>query len=252
MRTRIATAGLIVILLLGLTAALTAQTKPVARVRKPKMKMKAVVKDPTKTAKISPVSGTFTCPVSKDTWVYIFRPDRNYGDGLGWKDRTDPTQDLTVPKMFLGFGGTDKKLALVQFDIAKLPARRRPAKAVLRMYNDYAGSAAATDVQAKAILSPWEEAKVIWKTRPQMGEAVSAITLKGGIDYGQAGIWYEWDVTAIVAAWASGTPNHGIALDPVGDSGVDRDFVCKEYAQKAEFAPQLVVEYAGPADAQKQ
>jgi hypothetical protein len=246
-------AGLAVILLLGMVSLGVSQGKPAfTPASKARPKGKASMTSKATPAKPAASTGTIVCPVSKDAWVYVFRPDRNYGDGLGWKDRTDPTQDLTVPKLFLGFGGTDKKLVLVQFDIAKLPAHQRPKKAVLRMYNDYAGSAAATEVQAKAVTSPWDEAKVTWKTRPQLGDAVSTVTLKNGIDYGQAGIWYEWDVTAIVAAWAGGKPNHGIALDPAGDSGVDRDFVCKEYTQKAEFAPQLVVEYAGTAEAPKE
>ena len=250
--------ALALFLVLALAADSFAQAKPatVQHARKPAVKGEQKVKEqtaqPTQPAKPAvPASGTFTCPVTKDTWVYVFRPDRNYGDGLGWKDRTDPTQDLTVPKIFLGFGGTDKKLALVQFDISKLP-KGHPSKATLRMFNDYAGSAASTDVQAKQVLGAWDELKVTWKTKPQLGTAASTATLTGGIDYGQDGKWYEWDVTAIVKAWADGKPNYGIALDPVGDSGVDRDFVCKEYAQKAAYAPQLVVEYAGPDNKAKE
>jgi hypothetical protein len=253
MRTRTAAIGLTVILSMGLASiGASPGTPATSAARKPRQKGKAIVSRRTIPAAPSAAAGTIACPVSKDTWVYVFRPDRNYGDGLGWKDRTDPTQDLTVPKVFLGFGGADKKLALLQFDLSRLPVRQRPRRAVLRMFNDYAGSAAATEVQAKAIASPWDELTVTWKTRPQLGAAVSGITLAGAIDYGQAGKWYEWDVTAIVAAWTGGKPNYGIALDPTGDSGVDRDFVCKEYAQKAAFAPQLVVEYAGAADATKE
>ncbi|HTY08948.1 MAG TPA: DNRLRE domain-containing protein, partial [Candidatus Edwardsbacteria bacterium] len=117
---------------------------------------------------------------------------------------------------------------------------------------DFAGSDAATDVQAKQVLGAWDELKVTWKTQPKLGAAVSTAKLTGSIGYGQDGKWYEWDVTAIVQAWAAGQANCGIALDPAGDSGVDRDFVCKEYAQKAAYAPQLVVEYPGPDNQGKQ
>lgn len=200
------------------------------------------------------VPAKITCPVAKDTWIYSFRPDSNYGRGYGWKDRTDPTKDLTVPKMFLGFGGTDKKLVLLDFDVSKLPRGVAPKRAVVRVYNDYAGSAASTRVAARMVLSPWEEHKVTWRTAPKLDTAaVSEATLRGGITYGQPGVWYEWDVAPIVTAWmVSKKPCHGIALDPVGDYGVDRDFVCKEYKEKAEFAPVLVVEYGTAAAPKKE
>jgi hypothetical protein len=239
------------LLALAFAAGAIAQSKTTAKpVRKPIVKGKAKMSKPSASV-TAPISGPVSCPVAKDTWVYIFRPDRNYGDGLGWKDRTDPTQDLTVPKMFLGFGGSDKKLALVAFDISKLPKGQIPSKATLRLFNDFAGSAAATEVQAKQVLGEWDELKVTWKTRPQLSAAASTAMLSGAIGYGQDGKWYEWDVTAIVKAWAGGQPNYGIALDPLGDSGVDRDIVCREYAQKAAFAPVLAVEYGGQPDQTK-
>lgn len=185
------------------------------------------------------------CPATKDTWIYAFRPDSNYGGGYGWKDRTDPAKDMTVPKMFLGFGGTDKKLILLDFDLSQLPKGVAPKKAVVRLYNDFAGSAAGTEVSAKMVLSPWEENKVTWRTAPKLDTAQTSVTsLRGSITYGQEGRWYEWDVARIVSAWmVNRKPCHGIALDPVGDYGVDRDFVCKEYKEKARLAPVLEVEY---------
>lgn len=185
------------------------------------------------------------CQATKDTWIYAFRPDSNYGEGYGWKDRTDPTKDLTVPKMFLGFGGTDKKLVLLDFDISDLPRGVAPKRAVVRLYNDYAGSAAGTEVAAKMVLSPWEENKVTWRTAPKIDASQASVaSLRGSITYGQEGRWYEWDVAPIVSAWTIGKkPCHGIALDPVGEYGVDRDFVCREYKRKAQYAPVLEVDY---------
>ncbi|MCU0606793.1 MAG: DNRLRE domain-containing protein [Candidatus Edwardsbacteria bacterium] len=249
MRTRMTAIGRIVTMLLAAAVVPAAQAPLMAMGGKPTPKASTTVNDrPAPDAKTT--AGGFICPVSQDTWVYAFRPDRNYGDGLGWKDRTDPTQDLTVPKVFLGFGGTDEKLGLFRFDTNALPQGRKPSRATLRAYNDFAGSDAALTLEAKAVLGPWEESKVTWKTRPQLGPAVASLTLKGAIGYGQSGRWCEWDVTAIVAGWAAGTPSFGIALDPVGEAGVDRDFVCKEYAKMAGYAPQLVVEYGPPAAGQ--
>jgi|GEM_PF-1674147 len=230
------------VLLLALTvlsaAALAQMAKPV---RKPKARKPKAVKVDEKT----PIPVKVVCPVVKDTWVYAFRPDSNYGGGLGWKDRTGPDKDLTVPKMFLGFGGTDKKLVLLDFDVSKLPRGVAPKRAVVRLYNDFAGSAAGTEVAAKMVLTPWEENKATWRNVPKIDTAQASVTsLRGSVNYGQDGKWYEWDVAKIVSAWrVSGKPCHGIALDPVGDYGVDRDFVCREYKDKAQFAPVLEVEY---------
>lgn len=222
------------------SVAVAQTTKPMPRTkgRKPKtvrMDEKPQLRPPAKVV----------CPVTKDTWIYAFRPDSNYGGGYGWKDRTDPTKDLTVPKMFLGFGGTDKKLILLDFDVSQLPCGLAPKKAVVRLYNDYAGSAAGTQVAAKMIVSPWEENKVTWRTAPKLDTAQASVAvLRGSITYGQEGKWYEWDVASIVAAWTvSKKPCYGIALDPVGDYGVDRDFICREYRDKAQFTPALEVDY---------
>lgn len=38
-------------------------------------------------------------------------------------------------------------------------------------------------------------------------------------------------------------PCQGIPMDPVGDYGVDREFICRKYREKLEFAPALVVDY---------
>lgn len=233
-----------IMLVAGITiSAAIAQTTQSTPIRKVKLKKPKTVRIDEKAPATIPVR--VVCPVVKDTWIYAFRPDSNYGGGYGWKDRTDPTKDLTVPKMFLGFGGTDKKLILLDFDISRLPKGVAPKKAVVRLYNDFAGSAASTQVAAKMVLDPWEENKVTWRTAPKLDTAAaSTITLRGAIGYKQTGVWYEWDAAGIVSAWMNaGKPCYGIALDPVGDYGVDRDFVCKEYKEKAEFAPMLVVEY---------
>ena len=193
------------------------------------------------------------CPVVKDTWIYAFRPDSNYGKGYGWKDRTDKERDITVPKMFLGFGGADKKAVLLQFDISKLPKGKLAKRAVVKLYNDFAGSDAETKVDAKMITKPWEEMNVTWKTKPSWTSAILGTTsLNGAIGYGQDGKWYEWDVTKMILVWmVNKKPNYGIALDPQGDAGVDRDFVCKEYQGKEQFYPVLEVTYEKEPPAKK-
>jgi len=212
----------------------------------PKLQKKTVVAaDDNDKIALAPKTQVIVCPVIKDTWIYAFRPDSNYGQGYGWKDRTDPTKDITVPKMFLGFGGADKKAILLQFDLSKLPKGKKAQKAVVKLYNDYAGSAAETKVDVKVIKQPWDEMKVTWKNKPGwIAAVVSSASLKGAIDYGQPGRWYEWDVTKMILVWVvNKNPNNGIVLDPQGDSGVDRDFICRECKGQEQFFPVLEVTY---------
>lgn len=179
-----------------------------------------------------------------DTWIYEFRKDKNYGDGKGWQDITDPAKPVTLPKMFLGFGGTDKKIILVKFDTSAIDKNKEVKNASVKLYNDYAGSAASIKVDAKMITSPWEEMKVTYKTAPSVSaQVLSATTLQGSINYGQSGKWYVFDVTEAAKAWQKGSLNYGIMLTPQGDSGVDFDIVAREYNEMSRFAPVLEIEY---------
>jgi len=187
------------------------------------------------------VSNSFN--VSADTWVYAFRPDKNYGNGLGWKDITNPDEAYSVPRIFIGFGGTDIKIGLFKFDLAGLDSSRPVKSATMKIYNCFADSDAPLIVDAKLITSPWEESAVTFKNRPKAGETLSTVTFKGGRNYNDEGKWYSFDVTQAVQAWQKGTANNGIMLLPQGDSGVDFEFVCKEAAGGAERGPKLEVVY---------
>jgi len=188
-------------------------------------------------------SGATTFTDMADTWVYAFRPDKNYGDGLGWKDITNPGQEYSVPRLFIGFGGTDIKIGLIKFDLGGLDRSRPVKSAKLLLYNCFAGSDAALNVDAKFIKEPWDESTVTFKTKPAAGELLSTTTLQGGRNYNDPGKWYSFDVTAAVQAWQSGAGNNGIMLLPQGESGVDFEFVCKESAGAAERGPKLEVSY---------
>mgnify|MGYP001438169262 CR=1 FL=1 len=181
--------------------------------------------------------------VTEDTWVYAFRPDRNYGNGGGWKDRTNPGEPVTLPKMFLGFGGEDKKIVLLKFDLSSLAKGKTINKAEVLVYNDFAGSDAAIKVAAKRIISSWDEMKATYRNQPKTGPVLSTTSLRGSIGYKQPGKWYRFDVTEAARAWQAGSTNYGIMLDPEGESGVDFDLVAREYQQKAEYTPRLEISY---------
>ncbi|MFA5114187.1 MAG: DNRLRE domain-containing protein [Candidatus Margulisiibacteriota bacterium] len=192
---------------------------------------------------IKPAGGATTFRTIADTWVYAFRPDKNYGDGLGWKDITNPGAPYSVPRIFIGFGGSDVKIGLLKFDLSGLDKSRPVKNASLKLYNCFAGSDAAVKVDAKRITQPWSETTVTYKTRPAAGVTVSTTILQGGRNYNDPGKWYDFDVTGAVQAWQGGAENDGIMLLPQGESGVDFEFVCKESAGGAERGPLIEVSY---------
>jgi hypothetical protein len=186
--------------------------------------------------------GPQACKVTADTWIYQFRPDKNYGDGYGWKDITGPDSKAT-PRIFIGFGGTDIKIGLFKFDLSGLDKKKPVKSAALKLYNCFAGSDAGVKVDAKLITAPWKESAVTYRNRPSAGETLATVLLKGGRNYNDPGKWYSFDVTKAVQAWQKGTPNNGIMLLPQGEYGVDFEFVCKESAGGAERGPKLEVSY---------
>lgn len=191
-----------------------------------------------------PFSSKQKLKATADTWIYQFKPDKNYGNGWGWADITDPYRAVTVPKMFLGFGGIDKKIILLKFDLTKLKKNKSIKQAEVAIYNDFAGSDMPITIDAKKIISSWEEMSVTYNTKPKTDEAIlSRVELQGSIGFKQTGKWYRFDVTQAVQAWQKGEPNYGIMLDPEGEAGVDFDIIAREYVDKANYAPVLEVQY---------
>ncbi len=156
---------------------------------------------------------------TKDAWISEFRKDRNYGDGGGYLLNEEPGP----PMMFLGFSGRDKKVVLLGFDVSKI-GTSKVSRAILRVCCPYSGAHKSCDVDAKPILKPWEELIVTWENQPNLGRSVSTTTLEGTH---KTDVWYEWDVTPIVNDMLTGKA-YGVALDPQGDYGVDRDIACRE------------------------
>ncbi|MFA4843377.1 MAG: DNRLRE domain-containing protein [Candidatus Margulisiibacteriota bacterium] len=183
-----------------------------------------------------------TCKVTADTWIYQFRLNKNYGDGYGWKDITGPVATAT-PRIFIGWGGSDKKIGLLKFDLTGLNKTKPVKSASVLLYNCFAGSAAAQLVDVRMITAPWTESKVTYQNRPSAGAVLSTTNLQGSRNYKTEGKWYKFDVTKAAQAWQKGTANNGVMLDPQGDGGVDFEFVCKESAGGAERGPKLEINY---------
>jgi len=187
--------------------------------------------------------------VAEDTYIYEFKKDRNYGKGIGpqvstpgYKSYYEAT--MKGPKIRVGFQGKDREIGLLKFDVSSIEDPMKVKRAVLRLNNDLASSSLPCKIAARLVLSPWNEMEVTWNTMPVIdSNDICVITLVGEVNWqNKEGIWYEWDITDAVKKWVENPLlNFGIALVPLGTSGVDRDFVAKEFDLKKDKIPELVV-----------
>lgn len=165
-----------------------------------------------------------------DTFVVQGYPSLNFGHTsfmwAGYDDSQDPDGQIVR--------------SLVRFDVSRIPAGATVRRATLRLWltNSWDYPDRTRTIRAYRAAGPWSENDVTWNNAPSPGEA-----------YGEANIpwtvnaWYDFDVTALVQAWANGNyENHGIMIRGPEHSGSDsswREFSTKEGAE----APQLVVDY---------
>jgi serine/threonine protein kinase len=131
---------------------------------------------------------------------------------------------------------------LVHFDLAALtlPASTQVEKATLSFYVWDPSSAGNTKVCAFGMKTPWEEASASWRQPAERKKwkngnhfAVGTDTFAAspptivlpdkGTDTVDPPLEYQLDVTELAKAWLSGQiENHGLAIVPVPDQGVDR------------------------------
>lgn len=145
--------------------------------------------------------------------------------------------------------------ALIQFDLATLPAESRISSARMELYLSSSTQAGTIDVHA--VTDAWVEGTcsgsgctadgATWDT----SDGGTAWTAPGG-DHdptavtsqpiGAAGSWYGWDITPLAASWVAGElPNHGVILR--GFDGVSAQFASSDAAD-ASVHPRLTITYA--------
>ena len=133
---------------------------------------------------------------------------------------------------------------LVRFDLSGLPPDAQINSATLRLYLiaswDYPNCS--RTITTHRIGSDWAEMTVTWNNKPSCLEAYGSNSVQEG-----AWGWYDFDVTALVQAWANGSqPNYGIMIRGPEHSGPDsswRGFSTRE----GPHPPQLVINYIGSA-----
>lgn len=148
-------------------------------------------------------------------------------------------------------GGLAK--ALVQFDLASIPAGSTILSAQLSLYHTAGGN---DTVSAFRMTKPWTEGTGVaglgatWNKY----DGVNAWTAAGGDYDTAAGVavvlpanntWTTWDLTARTAAWTAGTQsNYGIAL--VASTTGNNTFVSSDDPVNIAQRPKLDVTYALP------
>jgi hypothetical protein len=188
----------------------------------------------------------------------------------------DALIDFTEPERRFGAAAYENALRrgdrcnafLVRFDLAQLgvPPKARVAKATVSFYVWDPSSRGKTKVCAFPLKTAWDEATVTWR-RPAAGQswrggegfafgadagpagpAVVVQPDQEGSDTAEPPIEYELDVTALVRQWLDGgAPNHGLAIAPVIDPGVDegsqtRFQVYGSEHDRAQYTPKLTVQ----------
>ncbi|WP_411103913.1 DNRLRE domain-containing protein [Streptomyces sp. cmx-4-9] len=147
------------------------------------------------------VDPTSTLAVTTDTWVQT--PDY-------------PDSQVSSPELKTGTydGGADKARSYLKFDVSKFKGKH-VTDTNLALYSFYSSTCATTGAgtQVRRITSDWSSSDITWGSQPSTTTA-GAVTNKAALGYNAscpAGT-VNFDIDAIVQAWADGSPNYGLQL----------------------------------------
>lgn len=203
-----------------------AEPRPPRRLERVAPQRDAIVLEETETAG-GGVDAIVHLPVEADTYV-----------ASGW-----PEQSFGLDPLYLGYDemeGFAAQRILLRFDIVNtIPDGAVINEARLRMHLTYSAPEddASMRTVGRELLAPWAETTVTWETQPTWGPVRTERLI------GSEAVWYEWDVTELVADWASRDhENHGMVI--VGDERVEqrlRAFYARETTTP--LYPRLIVDY---------
>jgi hypothetical protein len=161
-----------------------------------------------------------------DTYVDAAAPDANYAAG----------EVLLVGRdEFL-----QERFALLQFDLASLPAGAQIATATLELALTVADPGAPpVELRIEQVQEPWQANTANWNNRPATLDTGMSNTVSE-----QAGAYIHWDATALARAWlADASSNNGLAIRGPATTFAARGFGSAEFGKP----PRLVVQYTnGP------
>jgi hypothetical protein len=178
----------------------------------------------------------------KDTYIYQWRPDANYG----------ASKTLVVANESGAIRHT-----LLQFALDRIPSGASVTSATLELYSN-TSSWGSTTLNIYRLTDSWEEGDKIgksgsgttWIEREPMTnwataggdydpQAIASATTPGGPG------WVSWNITSLVKGWASGQlPNHGLLVAPtVYWEGAEFD--SSDYADPSTH-PRLSISFSCP------
>lgn len=142
------------------------------------------------------------------------------------------------------------RFAIFQAEGGPVPDGATITSATLSAYKFWGADAV---VKAERLLRAWQETEVTWynattgsawATPGALGasDVTSSGAAQGSV--GTAEGWLNFDVTAVVQAFAGGASNHGWRLEQIaGDTGT-HDFIAKDHATQTALRPRLTISYA--------
>ncbi|MGW7431519.1 DNRLRE domain-containing protein [Streptomyces sp. NPDC054861] len=152
------------------------------------------------------VDPTSTLAASTDTWVATNFPD----------------SQVSSPELKSGTydGGTTKARAYLKFDVSTLKGKR-VNDTNLGLYSYYASTCQTTGsgTQVRRVTGGWDSSAITWGAQPATTDAgaVTSTAAKGYNSSCPAGT-VDFDIDAIVQAWADGQPNHGLQVRGTDES----------------------------------
>nr|WP_239149242.1 DNRLRE domain-containing protein [Streptomyces sp. SID12501] len=179
------------------------------------------------------VDPTTTLAVLTDTWIQT--PD--------YTDSQVSSQEL---KSGTYDAGADLARSYLKFDVSKF-AGKHITDTNFALYNYYS-STCATDgagTTVRRITSDWSSTSLTWATRPSSsGTGAVNNLVPHGYSSACPAAWSNWDIDAIVQAWADGSPNYGLMVYGTSetDSTTWRRFRSANYTTTG-YAPKLTVTY---------
>jgi len=191
--------------------------------------------------------------LSDPSTVYPVTIDPSYTTfafGDAWVQTPDYTtgQD-TSPELKVGTydGGGHVARSFMHFNTDPAWAGKDVTKATLELQNYYSGSCTGAAIRASRITSGWQATTLTWGNQPTVGAAgyddyTPAHGYNSTCDADQA----TWNVTDMVAGWASGKyDNHGIRLKAVDETSIYtwRRYRSADFTAHPGLDPKIVVNY---------
>ncbi|MHC3473272.1 DNRLRE domain-containing protein [Streptomyces sp. 7R007] len=179
------------------------------------------------------VDPTTTLAVTTDTWLQT--PD--------YPDSQVSSQEL---KSGTYDSGSDLARSYLKFDVSKF-AGKHITDTNFALYNYYSStcSTSGSGTTVRRVTTSWSSTSVTWATRPSStGTGAVVNTVPHGYDSSCPAAWSNWDIDAIVQAWADGSPNYGLMVYGTDekDSLTWRRYRSANYTTSG-YAPKLTVTY---------